>query len=226
NEQYKAVPPFLELIERLKSSPKLADFWRDVLFIEQPLERSVAMDPSVAGEMSRLIRDKPVIIDEADGWLTAFREATRLGYRGTSHKNCKGIYKSLHNKALVEAHNQRVGRPDDWFLSAEDLTNLAVVPLQADLASVALLDIGHVERNGHHYFRGLGHLTEAEKAAALEAHPDLYERHGDEVFLKIAEGKLACGSLQCPGVGFEALPDLDAMTPPEDWRFESLGQEA
>ncbi|HEX6143219.1 MAG TPA: hypothetical protein VFZ01_10900 [Geminicoccaceae bacterium] len=225
NEQYKAVAPFQELVERIKTSPSLGRFWRDVLFIEQPLERSIAMDPGVADDITRLNAEKPVIIDEADGWLTAFRDATRLGYRGTSHKNCKGIYKSLHNLALARTHNARVGR-EEWFLSAEDLTNLPVVPLQADLASVALLGIDHVERNGHHYFRGLGHLPDAEKAAALEAHPDLYERTGGEVFLRVRDGVLACGSLQCPGMGFRALPDLDAMTPPEDWDFASLGQEA
>ena len=159
-----------------------------------------------------------MIIDEADDWVTAFREATLLGYRGVSHKNCKGIYKSLHNLALAAAHNARVGHAE-LFLAAEDLTNLPVVPLQADLASVALLGITHVERNGHHYFRGLGHLSAAEKTAALAAHPDLYERRGDEVFLRITEGMLACASLQVPGMGFAALPDLAAMTPVEDWNF-------
>ena len=99
------------------------------------------------------------------------------------------------------------------------------MPLQADLAAVALLGIGHVERNGHHYFRGLGHLSEAEKAAALAAHPDLYERREDEVFLRIADGMLDCASLQVAGMGFAALPDLAAMTPVADWDFASLGQE-
>ena len=225
NEQYKAVGPFLELVERIKRNPKLETFWHDVLFIEQPLERTVAMDPAVGDDITRLNQEKPVIIDEADGWLTAFREATELGYRGTSHKNCKGIYKSLHNKALAEVHNHEAGRPADWFLSAEDLTNLPVVPLQADLCSVALLGIPHVERNGHHYFRGLGHLTPGEKKAALAAHPDLYVSQGDEVFLKIEDGTLDIRSLQCPGMGFRVRPDLDAMTSPEDWDFSSLRQE-
>jgi len=165
-----------------------------------------------------------VIIDEADGWVSAFREAVRLGYRGVSHKNCKGIYKSLHNLALAAVHNARIGR-EELFLSAEDLSNLPVVPLQADLAAVALLGIGHVERNGHHYFRGLGHLPEAEKAAALAAHPGLYGRREHEVFLKITDGMLDCASLQVPGMGFAALPDLTAMTPVADWDFASLGQE-
>jgi hypothetical protein len=224
NEQYKELDAFLSLIERIKASPRLANLWRDVIFIEQPLDRAVAMDPSVQPSLQALTADKPVIIDEADGWLSAFREAVALGYRGTSHKNCKGIYKSLHNLALAKAHNERVGR-EELFLSAEDLTNLPVVPLQADLASVALLGIRHVERNGHHYFRGLGHLSDGEKAEALESHPDLYERRGDEVFLRVREGMLECRSLQVPGMGFAALPDVAAMTPPDRWDFASLGQD-
>jgi hypothetical protein len=174
--------------------------------------------------LTRLSRDKPVIIDEADGWLGAFREAVDLGYRGTSHKNCKGIYKSLQNLAFAKVHNERVGRPE-LFLSGEDLSNVPVVALQADLASVALLGISHVERNGHHYFRGLGHLSEAEKADALRLHPDLYERRGGEAFLKITDGKLACGSLQVPGMGFAALPDMGRLTPVDRWSFDSLGLE-
>jgi hypothetical protein len=182
------------------------------------------MAPAVEPALRALGRDKPVIIDEADGWVSAFEEAIALGYRGVSHKNCKGIYKSLHNLALAALHNARRRRAE-LFLSAEDLSNLPVVPLQADLASVALLGITHVERNGHHYFRGLGHLSEAEKTAALAAHPDLYERRGGEVFLRITKGTLACASLQVPGMGFAALPDMAAMTPVEDWNFASLGQE-
>jgi L-alanine-DL-glutamate epimerase-like enolase superfamily enzyme len=223
NEQYRVPGDFLDLIERIKASPRLERFWAQVMFIEQPLDRAVALDAGVAPVL-RTLADKPVIIDEADGWLGAFEEAILLGYRGTSHKNCKGIYKSLYNLALAAVRNASLGR-DELFLSAEDLSNLPVVPLQADLAAVALLGITHVERNGHHYFRGLGHLSEAEKAAALTAHPDLYERRAGEVFLKVRDGMLDCASLQVPGMGFAALPDLAAMTPPDAWNFASLGQD-
>jgi hypothetical protein len=224
NEQYREPESFLALIEAIQAAPGLRRFWRQVLFIEQPLDRGIAMDPKIAPALSALGRDKPVIIDEADDSVSAFKDAVALGYRGVSHKNCKGVYKSLHNLALAAAHNARLGRAE-LFLSAEDLSNLPVVPLQADLASAALLGIDHVERNGHHYFRGLGHLSAGEKGQALAAHPDLYERRGDEVFLRITVGTLACGSLQVPGMGFAALPDMAAMTPVADWEFASLGQE-
>jgi L-alanine-DL-glutamate epimerase-like enolase superfamily enzyme len=221
NEQYPTLDAFLGLVEQIKA--RLPRLWQQILLIEQPLDRAAAMDPAVAPLLEPLSREKPVIIDEADGWLSAFREASRLGYRGTSHKNCKGIYKSLHNLAFAAVHNERVGRRE-LFLSAEDLSCLPVVALQADLASVALLGINHVERNGHHYFRGLGHLSEAEQAAALARHPDLYERRGSEVFLRIADGTLDCRSLQTPGMGFAALPDMGRLTPVAGWDFASLGQ--
>jgi hypothetical protein len=224
NEQYRRADDFVELITRIKATPSLARLYEQIMFIEQPLDRAVALDSAVRPALSLLSREKPVIIDEADGWLTAFREAIDLGYRGTSHKNCKGVYKSLHNMALVRLRNERAGRPK-LFLSAEDLSNVPVVALQADLAVVAALGITHVERNGHHYFRGLGHLGQAEKADALARHPDLYERRGDEVFLHIADGTLACGSLQVPGMGFAALPDMERLIPVDRWSFDSLGLE-
>jgi L-alanine-DL-glutamate epimerase-like enolase superfamily enzyme len=224
NEQYRSLDDFVALIEQIRASPKLRRLYEQIMFIEQPLDRAVAMDPAIEPALRALSRTKPVIIDEADGWVGAFKEAILLGYRGTSHKNCKGVYKSLHNLALAAAHNERVGRAE-LFLSAEDLSNLPVVPLHADLAAVALLGIDHVERNGHHYFRGLGHLSEGEKTAALKAHPDLYERREGEVFLKITGGMLACASLQVPGMGFATSPELSATTPVRDWKFASLGQE-
>jgi Enolase C-terminal domain-like len=224
NEQYRELDGFLALLEAIRAAPALARLWRQILFIEQPLDRVVAMDPGIARALCALGRAKPVIIDEADDRVAAFKDAVALGYRGTSHKNCKGIYKSLHNLALAAVHNARRSRAE-LFLSAEDLSNLPVVPLQADLASVALLGITHVERNGHHYFRGLGHLSEAEKADALAQHPDLYERRAGEVFVRITDGMLACASLQVPGMGFAAPPDMAALTPVEEWDFASLGQE-
>jgi hypothetical protein len=71
-------------------------------------------------------------------------------------------------------------------MSAEDLTTQAGLALQQDLALVSLLGLGHVERNGHHYVRGLAALPPREQAAWLAAHPDLYVRDGDMVRLRIA----------------------------------------
>jgi hypothetical protein len=109
---------------------------------------------------------------------------------------------------------------------AWNLSNLPVVPLQADLASVALLGIGHVERISQHCFRELAHLSEADKAPALPAHPGPLRAPRRRGVLKVAGGTLACASLQVPGMGFAALPDVATMIAPDAWDFASLGQEA
>jgi hypothetical protein len=145
NEQYKDLAEFAELIDRLRTMPKLQSLDRAISFVEQPLDRSVALSADSAPLLRRIGRHKPVIIDEADGTLDAFRTAMGLGYSGVSHKNCKGIYKSLLNLARAQRRNEALGS-QRYFLSAEDLTNLPVVPLQADLALVALLGISHVEQ--------------------------------------------------------------------------------
>lgn len=220
NEQYKDLAQFVSLMDRIRTSENLATFYDATLFIEQPLDRSIALaDPLSEAALAAI--GKPLLIDEADGWTEAFADAVKLGYRGVSHKNCKGVYRSLLNLALADHHNRRVG-PDRYFLSAEDLTTLPIVPLQADLAVVATLGIGHIERNGHHYFRGLDHLPSAERFQALTQHPDLYQRHGDTVGLRIDDGALAIGSLQVPGLGVGAPPDIDTGTAENDWRFSTL----
>lgn len=222
NEQYTDLSAFAELVDRLRLTPELQPFYRAILFVEQPLERSVALAPEAASLLKRIGEYKPIIIDEADGTLNAFSTAMALGYRGVSHKNCKGVYKSLTNLARAHRRNEMLGA-ERYFLSAEDLTNLPVVPLQADLASVALLGIPHVERNGHHYFFGLDHLTREEQAAALAGHPDLYARFGEGAVLRIRDGGIDIGSIQVPGMGFAAPPDMDVMMPPEQWLHQHGG---
>ncbi|MCA8931762.1 MAG: mandelate racemase [Rhodospirillaceae bacterium] len=220
NEQYKSLDDFVTLMVQIQAREALADFYDAILFIEQPLDRQVAMSaPLDEGALATIGR--PLLIDEADGWTEAYAQAIELGYQGVSHKNCKGVYRSLMNAALAAHHNART-ESDRYFLSAEDLTNLPVVPLQADLAVVATLGIGHVERNGHHYFHGLDHLPKAEQEAALARHPDLYARLGEGVGLNIDDGMLSIGSLQVPGLGVVDPPDMDAAIDETAWTFDML----
>lgn len=223
NEQYRTIDSFADLMERIRATPALSKFYEAILFIEQPLTRDVAMEEAIGPEAADTI-GRPLIIDEADGWTTAFREATSLGYHGVSHKNCKGVFRSLVNAALARRLNMQAGE-ERYFLSAEDLTTLPVVPLQADLAVVATLGIGHVERNGHHYFRGLDHLPAEVQEAALAAHPDLYERRAGGVSVRISEGDLQVSSLQLPGLGVGMPPSLETAIPEESWSFDMLTRE-
>ena len=56
--------------------------------------------------------------------------------------------------------------------------------LSINLATVRALGIGHVERNGHHYVRGLAHCSAAERAAALRHHGDLYTGDASEAWMR------------------------------------------
>ncbi len=205
NEQYPALEPLARLLAGL--GKRLA---ASLLFIEQPLPRAMALDAAATQGLAALGRQVPVIIDESDDAPDAFPRALALGYAGVSTKNCKGVVKSVLNRALVEARRAE-GVPA--FMSAEDLTNLPIVPLQQDLAVVAALGIGHVERNGHHYVRGLDHCPLRDCRLALDRHADLYRPRGDGAALRIADGRLAVGSLAVPGLGVAFEPDLGALTP-------------
>jgi hypothetical protein len=217
NEQYEDMQGVAALWAAMKAEPRLRRLVGSVLFIEQPVKRSRALEGKVEGI------DKPVIIDESDDSLDAFPRAKALGYRGVSSKTCKGLYKSLINRARCAAWNksgsgpnfQSQGKfgpdPDFYFMSGEDLTIQAGLALQQDTALVSLLGLTHLERNGHHYVNGMAGLPQAEQDAFLAAHPDLYERSHGAVRVRIADGMLSVGSLDCPGYASRAMPDWNTM---------------
>lgn len=205
NEQYEDVEAVVELLAAIASEPTLARLNRSILFIEQPLHRSVALERDV----TELGRHLLVIVDESDATLASFAEARRRGYAGISSKDCKGFYKSLINLARCRIYSEADGR--EYFMSAEDLTCQAGIAVQQDLALVALLGLGHVERNGHHYVNGMAGAPEAEQARFLEHHPDLYRRVGGRVCTHIEGGKFSIASLQCTGFGTAIDPDWTAM---------------
>ncbi|MEP6825319.1 MAG: hypothetical protein ABI919_10935, partial [Ramlibacter sp.] len=140
----------------------------------------------------------------------SFVQARARGYDGVSSKTCKGFYKSILNAARCAAWNAQEGTAR-YFMSAEDLTTQAGLSVQQDLALVNLLGITHVERNGHHYVNGMAALPAAEQDAFLAAHPDVYERSHGAVRLKIRDGRIALGSLDCAGFASAAMPDFAAM---------------
>ncbi len=205
NEQYHDVEGALALWRAIKSAPRLKRLAASVVFIEQPIKRQIAL----AGDVSELAEEKPVIIDESDDSLEAFPRARRLGYSGVSSKTCKGLYKSILNAARCLWNREEGSRR--FFMSGEDLTIQAGLALQQDLALVSLLGITHVERNGHHYVNGMAGLPEAEQVAFLDSHPDVYERSHGSVRLRIKQGMISMSSLTCPGYASAALPDWNAM---------------
>jgi len=210
NEQYEDAAGVVELLDAMESNPALKRFNANILFIEQPIKRAMALKEDVGAIASRY----PVIIDESDGSFDAFPEARLRGYRGVSSKTCKGFYKAILNTARTKCWSAEEG-PDkpDYFMSAEDLTIQAGPGLQQDLALINLLGLTHVERNGHHYVHGMtgAGAPAAEQAAFAAAHPQLYRREGDETFVRIEDGMLDLRSLDCPGFASGVEPDWPSM---------------
>ncbi len=212
NEAFDDAEAFARFVARLEEEQ--LGLFQHVLYIEQPLPRRLTLDKRSERAIRRAAERKALIIDESDGTLDAFRRAYQLGYSGTSHKNCKGVFKSLLNRARLlhyARHDPRV------VLSGEDLQNLPVVPLQQDFVMVAALGLEHCERNGHHYNYGLSMLSQREKESVARRHPDLYEKRGNEWFLRIRDGAVETASLHGPGFGVQEEPDWDAMTPMNQW---------
>ena len=217
NEQYDDLADLVRLFEELSRRPEGRRLLQAMLYVEQPLPRAVSFDPARVEPLRRLSAFAPVMIDEADSDIEAFKRAVSCGYRGVSIKNCKGVFRSFANRGLCEVYS-REGR-GGFFQSAEDLTNLPVIPLQQDLATVAAHGLTHVERNGHHYFRGLLHLPSEEAREALGAHPDLYEETEAGIVLKIRNGKIEINSLDTPGYGYNVAVRAESRTPAQGWEF-------
>jgi hypothetical protein len=208
NEQYSDIDAVSALWERIGTEPRLARLKSSILLLEQPIARSAALDKPVV----KLAEEVPIEIDESDADIGTFPRARELGYRGISSKACKGFYRALLNRARVAKWNVEAGA-ERYFMSAEDLTTQSGVAVQQDLAQALLIGATHVERNGHHYVDGMAGAPEAEQAAFLEEHPDLYARTNGRVRLAIRNGQLALASLHVtPGLAVGPMPDFNAMT--------------
>ena len=173
NEQFKTLADFRAFWDALLRDDSLRTFLNHLLFVEQPLHRAQALQPDVGAAFAAWPARPPMIIDESDGALDSLPTALALGYHGTSHKNCKGIFKGIANRCLL-ADLQRRNPAAPALMSGEDLCNVGPVALLQDLAVMAALGIESVERNGHHYNAGLSQFPAAIQRATLEHHADLY----------------------------------------------------
>lgn len=208
NEQYEDIEQLAEVLDSVAAEPLGAELLGRVACIEQPLSRACTFDAERHRAIERVTRFAPLILDEADASPKSFVRALELGYRGVSVKNCKGVFRALCNFGICNfgIRNFAGAEAGDRFQSGEDLTNIGVLALQQDLVTGAVLGLPHVERNGHHYFRGLDHLPTEVARKALVAHPDLYrelpDAHGGGVALRIENGRIDLRSvLQAVGYG-------------------------
>jgi hypothetical protein len=205
NENFSDFDVFSEFWQLAKSEAALQDLWRRILVVEQPVHRNRALSDEAGAVLRSWPKRPPLIIDESDGAVGDLPRALALGYAGTSHKNCKGIVKGIANACLLENH-RRTGRR--VVLTGEDLCNLGPVALLQDLAMMALLGVEHVERNGHHYYRGLSLWPEEWQSATSTAHAGLYARHPQGfACLHIAGGRLRLGSVNAAPFGVAPLFD-------------------
>jgi hypothetical protein len=195
NEQFHDVAAFRELWRALQSDPELATLMRRLLFVEQPLHRDVALSAETAHALLDWPDRPPMIIDESDGEIASLPAALAAGYAGTSHKNCKGVFKGIANAALI-AHRRQAAPARSYILSGEDLCNVGPVALLHDLAVMATLGIAHVERNGQHYFTGLSMYAPDLQERVLTHHGDLYRRHPRGfATLDVQAGRIDIGSV-------------------------------
>ena len=165
-----------------------------------------------------------IIVDESDDRPDSLKRALDCGYAGTSHKNCKGVMKGVVNRCLIE-HRRRTNPEGTYLLSAEDLTTFGPIELTEDLAVAATLGVDHVERNGHHYYRGLDAFPEEVTRETLAAHGDLYRRHEQEfATLAIDEGTLVLDSVVDAPFGRAIDLDPDLFTPLSEWSVEDLDE--
>ena len=205
NEQFESIDQFRAFWDKAQGRLELCAFLDHLLFVEQPLHRKVALEADVAAAFRQWPNRPPVIIDESDGTPVDFRLALDLGYAGTSHKNCKGIFKGAAHRCLIEWRRRKAGSAM-LMMSGEDLCNTGPIALLQDLAVMAALGIESVERNGHHYHPGLSQFPEPIQASVLRLHPDLYHPSPSGwPTLRVEDGRLNLGSInRAPfGVGFD-----------------------
>jgi L-alanine-DL-glutamate epimerase-like enolase superfamily enzyme len=218
NEQFKSLADFRSFWNAVTGHSKLQEFLKHLLFVEQPLHREVALQPSVGEMFARWPDRPPVIIDESDAALRSLPSALRLGYAGTSHKNCKGIFKSIANRCLLiqqEREEPRFPR----IMSGEDLCTIGPVSVLQDLAVMAALGIESVERNGHHYFPGLSMFSKEIQQQVLAAHNDVYRQTAfGWPALSIQGGAVKIGSLNKNPLGVGFVVDVEKFTPVEEFQ--------
>ena len=181
-------------------------FFDHLLFVEQPFHRDIALSQEIGDSLKNWKEAPPIIIDESDNLLESLPRALELGYRGTSHKNCKGVFKGILNRATINFRNRDSG-DEPYLMSGEDLANIGPIANHQDLVVQAALGIQSVERNGHHYFKGLSMFDPSIQNEALAASPKLYTRgNGDYTRLDIRNGTLNIEDLVQSPFGVKTIP--------------------
>ena len=219
NEQYDAVEGIAELWRRMRETPALERLVAATLFIEQPIKRASALEKPV----DALARLKPMLIDEFDGEIGTFPAAHEARLQRRLQQELQGPLQIDPERGAGREAQRRgrrgevfhVGRgPDDargGERAAGPGAGVAAGPRAMSSATAIISSTACRSRR------------KGEQAAFARAHPDLYERSAGPARLRIRDGRLALGSLACPG--FAVAADMDfaamrAMPAPQAGRIE------
>lgn len=200
NEQYQP-DAFDAFLAQFVAEPALSRLVAATAFVEQPFARETALAEDGPAPPETM----PLVIDESDDDDDSFPRALARGWAGVSVKSCKGVLRALLNAARV-AEARAAGRKA--ILTAEDLTCQPGLCWQQDTLMAATLGVRDIERNGHHFAGGMQGASEAEKAAFLNAHPDIYKPGSRGPTLRIEGGEVRIASLNAPGFGSFPQPEL------------------
>ena len=209
NEQYETVDGVLALWRALTAAPKLARLVASILFLEQPITRTNALRQDVTA----LSAARPVIIDESDADLDAFPQARARGYRGVSSKSCKGVYKSLLNLARCAQWNRQAG--DDAVLHVRRGSHHPGGPGRAAGPGARRAPRPRSRRAQRTSLRpGPGRAT-ARPSRPRSWPPIRISTSATAISSGCAStaGRLAIGSLACPGFATAAEPDWASLRP-------------
>jgi hypothetical protein len=210
NESFLEASTYASFWDGLQADPKLSRLLERLLFVEQPLHREIALQTPLFDLSKPGRRSCPVIIDESDAELSSLPRALELGYSGTSHKNCKGVFKGIANRCLISLRSRKT--PGKLMMSGEDLSNVGPVALLQDLAVQSTLGIERVARTAHHYFTGLSAYPDSLQDRIVENHDDLYIREGGgPARVNITNGRMSTRSTVDAPLGISFFPDLEEI---------------
>ncbi|QLG29544.1 hypothetical protein HUG10_16120 [Halorarum halophilum] len=223
NEGYDSAEDFKHQWSDHMSEPALRAIFDRLEYVEQPLPRDEAFTPETRELFLGWDDAPPIIIDESDGRIDSTGTALEYGYAGTSHKNCKGVFKGIINACLI-AHRNQTDAERQYVICAEDLTTVGPVELLQDFAVTATIGADHVERNGHHYFRGLHSFPKKIQETVLAVHGDLYRHHSDGfATLDIDGGTVDLNTTVDAPFGVAPLYDTSQFAPLNTWLSERNG---
>jgi len=180
NEQFESAEHALSAWHILSEEPRLKRLVSAITYLEQPLARDVALQTP----LGKLADAVDVEIDESDDSVGAFPAALNLGYKGTSIKSCKGVFRAILNAARVKMQGRGA------FISAEDLCTQPGPGVEDDLAMAALLGVSHIERNGHYFGNGVSWDRDPTSGFSPNETAAIYRRSGSQISLNPILGSI------------------------------------